>query len=94
MVQCELIAKTYGCIHISTGDLLRAEVKAQSALGVGAQAYMARGELVPDPIVFGLLCERLRQKDCVEKGWLLDGFPRTKVCSIAPLIIVICTFID
>lgn len=62
--------------HLSTGDMLRAAVKAESELGLAAQGYMKRGELVPDQLVCDLVVERLGQPDC-EKGFMLDGFPRT-----------------
>ncbi|MGV8169028.1 MAG: adenylate kinase [Candidatus Nanoarchaeia archaeon] len=62
--------------HISTGDLLRDNVKRGTDLGLKAKEYMDRGELVPDEIVIELLKRRLEEKDC-EKGVFLDGFPRT-----------------
>jgi len=65
-----------GWAHISTGDLLRAELKKQSALGLEAKKYMDKGRLVPDDIVIRMLRERLAQDDCRE-GFILDGFPRT-----------------
>jgi len=65
-----------GIIQISTGDLLRAAVKAGTDLGKKAKTYMDAGALVPDELVIGLLKERIAQKDC-KKGFILDGFPRT-----------------
>lgn len=62
--------------HISTGDIFRAAIAAQSELGMKAQSYMDKGELVPDEVVIGMIKERLSQPDTA-KGWLLDGFPRT-----------------
>lgn len=62
--------------HISTGDLFRAAVAEQTALGVKAQEYLDRGELVPDNLVIDMIRERLVQPDA-QAGWLLDGFPRT-----------------
>lgn len=62
--------------HISTGDIFRANIKAGTALGVKAKGYIDRGELVPDELVIDLVKDRLAQKDC-EKGFILDGFPRT-----------------
>lgn len=62
--------------HISTGDLFRAAVSEQTALGVKAQEYLDRGELVPDELVIDMIRERLVQPD-TQVGWLLDGFPRT-----------------
>ncbi len=74
--QAERIAKTYGVPHISTGDILREAVAAKTELGQKAQAYMGRGELVPDELVIGIVDERIQRPDCA-KGFLLDGFPRT-----------------
>ncbi len=65
-----------GVIQISTGDLLRAAVKANSPLGQKAKGYMDAGELVPDGLVIDLLKERIAQPDC-RGGFILDGFPRT-----------------
>jgi len=66
----------YGIPQISTGDMLRAAVKAQTPLGIEAQGFMKKGELVPDVVVIGLIRERLQQPDAA-KGFILDGFPRT-----------------
>jgi adenylate kinase len=74
--QAALVAKTTGIAHISTGDLLRAAVAAQTELGQQAQAYMSRGDLVPDGLVLGMVKERLAEPDA-QGGWILDGFPRT-----------------
>jgi adenylate kinase len=70
------IAEHYGIPQISTGDLLREHVKRGTALGREAQVIMARGELVPDELMYGMVAERLKQADC-ERGFILDGFPRT-----------------
>eukprot|EP01059_Diplonema_ambulator_P020226 TRINITY_DN33946_c0_g1_i1.p1 TRINITY_DN33946_c0_g1~~TRINITY_DN33946_c0_g1_i1.p1 ORF type:complete len:323 (+),score=57.64 TRINITY_DN33946_c0_g1_i1:86-1054(+) len=75
--QCEILVKTFGFVHISTGDLLRAEVSANTQLGVTAQGYMTKGELVPDDIVIGMLLKKINEPEVKAKGWLLDGFPRT-----------------
>lgn len=75
--QCELLVAKYGVVHISTGDMLRAAVKAQTSLGLQAKSYMDAGELVPDSLVISLLQDRIVQDDCRQHGWLLDGFPRT-----------------
>ncbi len=63
-------------VHISTGDMFRDAIKAQTELGVLAAQYINHGDLVPDDVTIGLVRERLSQKDC-ENGFLLDGFPRT-----------------
>ena len=63
-------------VHISTGDMFRDAIKAQTELGVLAAGYINRGDLVPDDVTIGLVKERLSQDDCKD-GFLLDGFPRT-----------------
>lgn len=73
--QAALMVEELGLPHISTGDLLRAAVKAGTALGQKAKAVMDRGELVSDDIMLGLIEERLGQDD-VENGFILDGYPR------------------
>ncbi|KAA3453526.1 adenylate kinase, chloroplastic-like [Gossypium australe] len=75
--QCELIAQKYGLVHIAAGDLLRAEVAAASENGKLAKEYMEKGELVPDEIVVMMVKERLLQPDSQQRGWLLDGYPRS-----------------
>jgi adenylate kinase len=78
--QCYMLLQHYarlGVVHLSTGDMLRAAVAAGTAIGLEAQNYMDRGALVPDEVIIGVVVERLAQSDCVEHGWLLDGFPRT-----------------
>lgn len=74
--QAEGIVKEYGLIHISTGDMLRAAVKNGTEMGLKAQEYMTKGALVPDEVVIGIVRDRIAEPDC-EKGFLLDGFPRT-----------------
>lgn len=76
----QLVAE-FGYAHISTGDLLRAAVKAQSELGVEAKKYMDAGELVPDSLVIGLVKERLAQDDA-KRGFILDGFPRNTAQAV------------
>jgi adenylate kinase len=71
--QAERLANGQGLLHLSTGELLRAEVQAGSELGREAEAVMARGELVSDVLVLAIVRSRLEQH---EGGWLLDGFPR------------------
>jgi len=65
-----------GSVQISTGDILRGEVRAGSELGRQAEEYMNRGDLVPDSLIMGMMEKRLQQPDCAN-GFLLDGFPRT-----------------
>ena len=75
--QCARLVDTYGIIHVSTGDMLRAAVAAGTELGQQAQAIMQAGGLVSDEIMNGIVAERLAEADIVENGVLLDGFPRT-----------------
>ncbi len=70
------LLKAFPFVHISTGDMFREAIKAQTELGKLAQSYIARGDLVPDEVTIGLVRERLSQDDCAN-GFLLDGFPRT-----------------
>ncbi len=72
----KLLTALDGSVQISTGDILRGAVKAGTALGKEAQGYMDRGDLVPDSLIMGIMEQRLQEKDC-QKGFLLDGFPRT-----------------
>jgi adenylate kinase len=65
-----------GSVQISTGDILRGAVQAGTDLGKEAEGYMKRGDLVPDSLIMGIMEKRLQEPDC-EKGFLLDGFPRT-----------------
>jgi len=74
--QAKRVAEKYGIPQISTGDMLREAVAKGTELGKKAKEYMDRGELVPDEVVIGIVRERLQQSDC-EKGFILDGFPRT-----------------
>lgn len=71
------IAETFGCIHVSTGDMLRAAVSAGTELGQQAEAVMNSGGLVGDDIMNGIVAERLAADDIMTNGVLLDGFPRT-----------------
>ena len=75
--QCDFIKAEYGCVHLSTGDMLREAVKSGSVLGKEAKGHMDSGGLVPDKLIIDIIVARLAEADCVEKGWLLDGFPRT-----------------
>ena len=74
--QAAFITQRYGIPQISTGDMLRAAVKAGTPLGVAAKQVMDRGDLVSDDIIIGLVKERIQSPDC-ERGFLFDGFPRT-----------------
>ena len=74
--QAKLLIEKLGIPQISTGDMLRAAVKAGTPLGSEAKAYMDRGGLVPDAVIIGLVRERLQVSDCA-RGYILDGFPRT-----------------
>ncbi len=74
--QAAYITEKFGIPQISTGDMLRAAVKAQTPLGLEAKKIMDTGGLVSDDIIIGLVKDRLQQPDC-QKGYLFDGFPRT-----------------
>jgi adenylate kinase len=74
--QAKTLAQHLNIPHISTGDILRQAMKEQTPLGIKAQGYMDKGELVPDKLVEDLVSERLQQAD-THSGWILDGFPRT-----------------
>jgi len=75
--QCDYLKEKYNLVHLSTGDLLRAEVKAGSELGQKAKTYMDKGQLVPNELLIGVVKETLNKIESGGKGWLLDGFPRT-----------------
>ncbi len=74
--QAQFISEKYNIPQISTGDMLRAAVKAQTELGIKAKAVMDAGGLVSDDIIIGLVKERISEDDC-KRGFLFDGFPRT-----------------
>lgn len=74
--QATIITEAFAIPHVSTGDILRSHVSQGTTLGTQAQAYMDRGELVPDDIVIDMVTARLDEADAAE-GFLLDGFPRT-----------------
>eukprot|EP00525_Craspedostauros_australis_P007270 CAMPEP_0198122954 /NCGR_PEP_ID=MMETSP1442-20131203/36290_1 /TAXON_ID= /ORGANISM="Craspedostauros australis, Strain CCMP3328" /LENGTH=446 /DNA_ID=CAMNT_0043782071 /DNA_START=125 /DNA_END=1465 /DNA_ORIENTATION=- len=76
--QCKLLAQRQGLVHLSTGDMLREAVKQQSEEGMKAKSFMGAGELVPDEVVAGIISERLQDEDCQSRGYILDGFPRTR----------------
>ena len=74
--QAKMIADKYGVPHISTGDIFRANIKNGTELGMEAKKYMDQGLLVPDELTVKILLDRVAKDDC-EKGYVLDGFPRT-----------------
>lgn len=74
--QAGFLTQRYGIPQISTGDMLRAAVKAQTAMGIEAKKVMDAGDLVSDDIIIGLVKERIKESDCAN-GFLFDGFPRT-----------------
>lgn len=76
--QAQTLADLWQVPHISTGEILRTAVAGQTNLGVKAQSYMERGELVPNELIIAMIQERLSQSDA-RAGWILDGFPRNVV---------------
>ena len=76
--QCTRLSRHFVVPHISTGDMLRAAVKEGTAFGKKAQEYMSAGELLPDDIIIGIVEERLLKDDTRNRGYILDGFPRTE----------------
>lgn len=93
--QAQFITEKYQIPQISTGDMLRAAVRAGSPLGVAAKQVMDAGGLVSDDIILGLIKERIKQDDCVD-GFLLDGFPRTiaQAEGLATMGVIIDTVIE
>ena len=75
--QAAKIVEEFGVAHISTGDMFRAAIANQTEMGKLAKSYIDKGELVPDEVTNGIVKERLAQEDISEKGFLLDGYPRT-----------------
>ena len=73
--QAKLLADSYSIPHISTGEILRDAISKKTDLGTQAQAFVDRGELVPDALILDLIRARLQESDA-QKGWILDGFPR------------------
>ena len=74
--QAAILSERLGVPTISTGNILRAAVKNRTPVGLQAQSYMDAGKLVPDEVIIGIIAERLREEDC-QKGYILDGVPRT-----------------
>ena len=74
--QAEIISEKFNIPTVSTGNIIRAALKAGTEMGLKAKAYTDKGELVPDSVVIGIIRERLSESDC-ENGFILDGFPRT-----------------
>ena len=74
--QADFLKAKYDCVHISTGDILRKNIQEKTKLGLRAETFMNKGELVPDDVIIDMVKERLSQGD-VDKGFLMDGFPRT-----------------
>lgn len=74
--QAKIICERLGIPQVSTGDMLRSAIAAQTETGLRAKAFMDAGDLVPDEVVIAIVRERLQMQDC-EKGYILDGFPRT-----------------
>src|SRR4051794_15649368 len=75
--QAQRLQNDLGMVQLSTGDMLRAEMKSGSALGEQAKGIVASGKLVPDALMVGLIEDRIGRPDCA-KGFILDGFPRTE----------------
>jgi adenylate kinase len=75
--QCVQLARHFVVPHISTGDIFRAAMKAGTPMGILARGFVDQGQLVPDEIVIGIVAERLSERDARNRGFVLDGFPRT-----------------
>ena len=76
--QAEIMINNLNIVQISTGDILRNEVRNETALGLDAKTYMDKGGLVPDSVILGMISSRIEEDDCAN-GFILDGFPRTIV---------------
>lgn len=74
--QAQFLSARYGIAHISTGDMLREQVRQGTELGRRAAEFMNRGDYVPDEVMIGMIRSRIQERDCAD-GWILDGFPRT-----------------
>ena len=75
--QCVRLSHRYAVPHISTGDMLRAAVRAKTVLGLKVADLMDEGELIPDELIMGIVADRLSERDAHARGFLLDGFPRS-----------------
>ncbi|KAM3567743.1 hypothetical protein VYU27_010118, partial [Nannochloropsis oceanica] len=75
--QAPMMGRKYRMVHIATGNLLRAEIQAETELGLIAKEQMEKGELLPDELIIALVKKRVSADDCRRNGWILDGFPRT-----------------
>ncbi|HEY5012874.1 MAG TPA: nucleoside monophosphate kinase [Acidimicrobiia bacterium] len=82
--QCARLARTLGVAHVATGDLFRSAMTAQTDLGRRVKAFVDTGELVPDELAVAVVADRLTRDDARERGFVLDGFPRT-VCQAREL---------
>ena len=80
--QAERLTKRYNLIHLSTGDILRGELKAETQLGKKARKYMDKGILVPDEVVIGMIANKIEENKN-KSGFIFDGFPRTEAQGIA-----------
>ena len=81
--QCENISRIFDAVHIKVGQLLRVAIDRQSVTGLQAKPYVERGQLVPDQIITNLVFARLQEPDVLEKGYVLEGFPRTREQALA-----------
>lgn len=75
--QASKLTEAYNIPHISTGDIFRANIKGETPIGLVAKSYIDKGLLVPDDVTCKIVENRLAEPDCVERGYMLDGFPRT-----------------
>jgi adenylate kinase len=76
--QAQNLIEAYNLLHLSTGDLLRSEIKGATPLGLEAKKYIDKGELVPDEVVIGMISSKLDEFTGKVEGFIFDGFPRTK----------------
>jgi adenylate kinase len=81
--QAKILVEAHGIPHLSTGDILRSAIAQKTPMGLAAKEIMDRGDLVPDEVVNGIISERLDAPDVRDKGFILDGFPRTIPQAVA-----------